>query len=115
MISTRSIDRAFKLAFALLLGLSLVDKQAQADDEPTPITVTEVISEDVTPSVPAAGTVYSRNEAQITAGMAGRLEWLAEAQPDMFVEMSEELAQERGIANGEKVKIRSARGEIQAV
>ena len=79
MISTRSIDRAFKLAFALLLGFSLVDRQARAEDDPTPITVTEVISAEVAPTVPAAGTVYSRNEAQITAGMAGRLEWLAEA------------------------------------
>jgi formate dehydrogenase major subunit len=40
---------------------------------------------------------------------------LAEAQPDMFIELSEELAQEKGIGNGEKVKIRSARGEIAAV
>ena len=46
MISTRSIDRAIKLAFALLLGLTLVERQAQANDEPTPITVTEVISAD---------------------------------------------------------------------
>ena len=33
----------------------------------------------------------------------------------MFVELSEEVAALRGIKNGEKVKVRSARGEIQAV
>jgi len=31
------------------------------------------------------------------------------------VEMSEELAAEKGIKNGEMAKVRSARGEIQAV
>ena len=33
-------------------------------------------------------------------------------QPDAFVEMSRELAQHKGIANGDRVAIRSARGEI---
>jgi anaerobic selenocysteine-containing dehydrogenase len=33
----------------------------------------------------------------------------------MFIEMSKELAKEKGIQNGDRVKIRSARGEIQAV
>ena len=33
----------------------------------------------------------------------------------MFVEMSPELAAERGIANGETVRVESARGAIEAV
>jgi formate dehydrogenase major subunit len=33
----------------------------------------------------------------------------------MFVEMSEELAAEAGIENGERVKVRSQRGEVDAV
>ena len=41
--------------------------------------------------------------------------WLAEMQPDMFVEMSPELAAERGIVNGEKVIVKSARGSIEAI
>jgi formate dehydrogenase major subunit len=36
-------------------------------------------------------------------------------QPQMFVELSEELAKEKGIANGEKVVVSSARGELWAV
>jgi anaerobic selenocysteine-containing dehydrogenase len=36
-------------------------------------------------------------------------------QPDQFVEISEELAQEKGIATGDKVKVRSNRGFIKAV
>jgi formate dehydrogenase major subunit len=40
--------------------------------------------------------------------------WLIEAEPQMFVEMSEELAQLRQIKNGEKVKVTSPRGEVMA-
>ncbi len=36
-------------------------------------------------------------------------------QPESFVEMSEELAKEKGIANGQKVRIWSHRGEVKAV
>ncbi len=41
--------------------------------------------------------------------------WLVEMQPGMFVEMSEELAKEKGIKNGEKVIVKSARGEVEAM
>jgi len=41
--------------------------------------------------------------------------WLNELQPEMFVEMSEELAAGKGIANGERVLVRSIRGEVRAV
>ena len=36
-------------------------------------------------------------------------------QPQQFVEMSEELAKEKGIRNGDKVIVTSGRGEIWAV
>jgi len=36
-------------------------------------------------------------------------------QPEQFVEIGEELAREKGIGNGDKVKVRSMRGAIQAV
>jgi formate dehydrogenase major subunit len=64
---------------------------------------------------PIVATTYRLVEHWQAGGMSRWLEWLAEAQPDMFVEMSEELAEERGIRNGEKVKVKSARGEIEAV
>lgn len=41
-------------------------------------------------------------------------EWLMELQPNMFVEMSEELAKLRGIQNGERVKVASMRGALEA-
>jgi formate dehydrogenase major subunit len=41
--------------------------------------------------------------------------WLLETQPQNFCEMSIELAKEKGISNGEKVKVSSARGEVFAI
>jgi autonomous glycyl radical cofactor GrcA len=40
--------------------------------------------------------------------------WLNELQPEMFVEMSPELASERGIVHGGWVTVESARGRIEA-
>lgn len=63
--------------FTLFVYALFTGSHALADDS-VPVTVTNVIVEDVSPDVPAAGTVFSRNEAQITAGLAGRLAWVAE-------------------------------------
>ena len=41
--------------------------------------------------------------------------WLTEAQPRVYVEMSEELAELKGIKNGDKVKVESARGSLTCV
>ena len=41
--------------------------------------------------------------------------WLIEMQPEPFVEMSEELAADRGIANGDRVIVESARGQVNVV
>ena len=40
--------------------------------------------------------------------------WLCELQPEMFVEISPELAGERGVANGDWVVVSTPRGEIEA-
>ena len=113
MIKATHIECTFKLMSALLLFLTLTAGYAQDQDEPTPITVTEVVSTSISPMVPAAGTVFSRNETQITAGMAGRLKQLAE--PGDFVEAGAsvavfdcemlELQRERQIAEIERANI----------
>jgi len=41
--------------------------------------------------------------------------WLLEAQPQVFCEISEELAKLRRIKNGDKVIVESARGRLWAV
>jgi len=67
------------------------------------------------PRFPFVGTTYRVTEHWQTGIMTRWQPWLIEAQPQMFVEMSEELAKLRGIKNGEKVKVSSVRGELEAV
>ncbi|MEW6215790.1 MAG: molybdopterin dinucleotide binding domain-containing protein, partial [Nitrospirota bacterium] len=50
-----------------------------------------------------------------TGLMTRYLSWLVEAQPQIFVEISEELAKEKGIKNGERVLVSSIRGKVEAV
>jgi formate dehydrogenase major subunit len=58
---------------------------------------------------------YRVTEHWQTGLMTRHVPWLLEAQPQMFVEMSKELAREKGIKNGEKVMLSSARGSMWAV
>lgn len=81
--------KANKTGIALGIFFALVVSGANAQDS-IPITVTEVMSEQVAPGIPVAGTVFSRNEAQITAGIAGRLEWVAE--PGDFIKAGAPVA-----------------------
>lgn len=67
------------------------------------------------PRFPFVGTTYRVTEHWQTGLMTRWQDWLIEAEPQMFVEMSEELAKYRGIKNGEKVKVSSVRGEVEAV
>ena len=64
---------------------------------------------------PIICTTYRLCEHWQAGAMSRNLPWLAECQPDMFVEIGEELAQEKGIKNGEQVIVTSARGQIQVV
>lgn len=64
---------------------------------------------------PIVCTTYRVCEQWQAGAMSRTLPWLAEVQPDMFVEISKELAREKGIENGDEVIVTSARGEIRAV
>ncbi|UCF34985.1 MAG: formate dehydrogenase-N subunit alpha, partial [Phycisphaerales bacterium] len=64
---------------------------------------------------PIVCSTYRVTEHWQTGVMTRWVPWLNELQPEMFVEMSEELAAEKGIAGGERVRVRSIRGEVQAV
>lgn len=63
---------------------------------------------------PILATTYRLVEHMHTGSMTRNLPWLRELQPQMFVEISEVLAAERGISSGSRVVIESARGEIEA-
>lgn len=64
---------------------------------------------------PFVATTYRVTEHWQTGVMTRHTPWLLEMQPEMFVEMSKELAAEKGLKNGDKVKVSSARGSLQAV
>jgi formate dehydrogenase major subunit len=67
------------------------------------------------PRFPFVCSTYRVSEHWQTGLMTRWCSWLAEMQPSMFVEMSEELAKLKGIGNGETVVVRSVRGEVDAV
>jgi formate dehydrogenase major subunit len=67
------------------------------------------------PKYPFVGTTYRVTEHWQTGCMTRWQPWLIEAQPQQFVEMSEELAQLRGIKNGDRCIVSSARGQIECV
>jgi len=67
------------------------------------------------PRYPIVCTTYRVSEHWQTGVMTRWTPWLLEMQPEMFVEMSRELAELKGLKNGERVMVRSARGEVNAV
>ena len=64
---------------------------------------------------PYVGTTYRCTEHWQTGIMTRNLPWLVELMPEMYVEMDEELAAEKGIIAGDEVIVDNARGEIKAV
>jgi formate dehydrogenase major subunit len=63
---------------------------------------------------PFAVTTYRLTEHHTAGAMSRTLPYLAELQPEFFVEVSPELAQLRGLANGEYATLVSARTAIEA-
>lgn len=61
---------------------------------------------------PIVATTYRVTEHWQAGAMTRSLPWLNELVPEPFVEMSEELAQEKGVANGDMVTVSSKRGTI---
>jgi formate dehydrogenase major subunit len=59
-------------------------------------------------------TTYRLTEHHTAGGMSRTLSHLAELQPELFAEISPELASEAGVANGDHIVIATARGEIEA-
>ncbi|HMH04621.1 MAG TPA: molybdopterin dinucleotide binding domain-containing protein, partial [Candidatus Udaeobacter sp.] len=66
------------------------------------------------PRFPFVLTTYRLTEHHTAGGMSRFLSHLAELQPELFAEMSPELARELKIDNGDYISIVSLRGAIQA-
>lgn len=67
------------------------------------------------PNFPIIAGISRVTEHFQSGTMTRNMPWLAEMQPNMFVEMSKDLAERKGIANGEWVTVKSARGEVNCV
>jgi len=63
---------------------------------------------------PYVGTTYRVSEHWQAGAMTRNLPWLVELVPDMFVEISEQLAEWKGLKNGDRVTVSSERGSIEA-
>ena len=61
---------------------------------------------------PIIGTTYSVTEHWQTGGQSRMCPALIEAMPSQFCEMSEELAAEKGIKSGDKVRVWNKRGSV---
>jgi len=64
---------------------------------------------------PYVCTTYSCTEHWCTGALTRWQAWLLEMQPELYVEISEQLAKEKGIQNGARVKVSSVRGEAPCV
>jgi formate dehydrogenase major subunit len=66
------------------------------------------------PRFPHVLSTYRLTEHHLSGVMSRWLPWLAELQPELFVELSPELAKEKGIENLDFVRISTPRGAIRA-
>jgi formate dehydrogenase major subunit len=66
------------------------------------------------PAYPYALTTYRLTEQHTSGAMSRWLTWLSELQPVFFVEISPELAAEKGVENGDWVTVSTARTAVEA-
>jgi len=66
------------------------------------------------PRYPFVCTTYRVTEHWQTGVLTRWLPWLLEAEPQVFCEMSQELAKLREIENGDKVIVETSRGKVEA-
>ena len=64
---------------------------------------------------PYVATTYRVSEHWQTGVLTRHEPWQLEMQPQMFLEMSKELAKEKGIKDGDKVIVSSGRGKLWAI
>jgi formate dehydrogenase major subunit len=62
---------------------------------------------------PIVVSTYRLTEHYLSGTMSRWLPWLAELMPELFVELSPELAEEKGVQNGDWVTVVTKRGEVE--
>jgi formate dehydrogenase major subunit len=73
-----------------------------------------LIAHTPTEQYPVVATTFRLTEHYLSGPMSRFNSWLNELQPEMFVELSPELASERGVEHGGWLTVESARGRIEA-
>ena len=74
----------------------------------------ELAAEPFDTRYPIAATTYRLTEHYLSGPMSRFDSWLNELQPEMFIELSPELAKERGIEHGGWMVAYNVRGAIEA-
>jgi formate dehydrogenase major subunit len=64
---------------------------------------------------PYVCTTYSCTEHWCSGALTRWQAWLLEAMPELYVEIGDQLAKEKGIENGERVRVASVRGNVECV
>ncbi|PKN11111.1 MAG: formate dehydrogenase-N subunit alpha [Deltaproteobacteria bacterium HGW-Deltaproteobacteria-5] len=64
---------------------------------------------------PYVCTTYSCTEHWCTGALTRWQAWLLEMQPELYVEIGDQLAKEKGIKNGQRIKVSSIRGEAPCI
>jgi formate dehydrogenase major subunit len=76
---------------------------------------TDDIFANADPKFPLVATTYRVSEHWQTGVLTRHLPWQMEMMPQQFIEISRELAREKGIKSGDRVNVYSARGKVWAV
>jgi formate dehydrogenase major subunit len=64
---------------------------------------------------PYVCTTYSCTEHWCSGALTRWQAWLLEAMPELYIEIGDLLAKEKGIQNGQRVKVSSIRGSVECV
>ncbi len=64
---------------------------------------------------PYVCTTYSCTEHWCSGALTRWQLWLLEMQPELYVEIGDKLAKQKGIRNGERVRVSSVRGNVECV
>jgi formate dehydrogenase major subunit len=75
----------------------------------------DLLAKPADPKYPIVLTTYNVTEHWCGGGETRNVANLLEAEPQLYVEMSPELAKERGIQNGDGVIVESIRGDVEAI
>lgn len=75
----------------------------------------DLLAKHADPKYPIVLTTYSLTEHWCGGGDTRNTPYLLEAEPQLYVEMSHELAAEKGIKNGDPVIVESIRGKVEAI